>query len=49
MRRAGRKADLEAELRVLKAKQSAGHISLQEEKAIIKEIYDLEKSIPFAQ
>lgn len=48
MRRAGTKAELEEELRKLKLKQSSGNISLQEEKQLVKEIADIEKSLPYA-
>jgi len=49
MRRVGRKGELEAELKQLKLKQSSGLISMQEEKTIIKEIAEIERSLPFAE
>lgn len=48
MRRNGKKTELEAELKALKLKQSSGQISLAEEKSIIREIGEIEKSLPFA-
>jgi DNA repair exonuclease SbcCD ATPase subunit len=48
MKIAGRKTDLEAQLKALKLKQSSGTISLQEEKQVIKDIHDIERSLPFA-
>jgi len=44
----GNKKDLNARLTELKGIQSKGSISMQEEKAIIREIADLEKSLPFS-
>ncbi len=44
----GKKTDLEERLRELKNTQSKGDISLQEEKQLIKQIADLERSLPFA-
>lgn len=44
----GTKKALLAQLEELKGLQSRGNISLQEEKRIIKDISDIEKSLPFA-
>jgi hypothetical protein len=44
----GKKTDLEAQLKELKGLQSKGSITMQEEKRLIKEISDLERSLPFA-
>ena len=44
----GKKTELEARLKELKDVQSKGSISLQEEKLLIKQISDLERSLPFA-
>jgi len=44
----GKKTELEARLKELKDIQSKGSISLQEEKLLIKQISDLERSLPFA-
>lgn len=44
----GKKTELEARLKELKNTQSKGDISLAEEKLLIKQISDLERSLPFA-
>ena len=44
----GKKTELEAKLKELKNTQSKGDISLAEEKLLIKQIADLERSLPYA-
>lgn len=48
MKVAGKKSELEARLKELKDQQSKGSITLQEEKKLIREISDLERSLPLA-